>query len=97
MIEAFFPILRCKQVKRQVKFFRVFLHYLIESELLMTNIYALTLASFSSQSKNTKYSEGVVCRENHVFQNIENFLRTDAKILAQMSGLLLRLFKALEN
>src|SRR5689334_16979705 len=48
-------------------FFRIFLHNLIERELLITNIYFLALANASFRSKNTKHSKGVVFREKHNF------------------------------
>ncbi len=48
--------IRCRQFEFQVKiFFRVFLHHLIEIELLITKIYFLALANIFFRSKNTKY------------------------------------------
>jgi hypothetical protein len=49
-------------------FFRLFLHLLIERELLITKIYFLALPNASFRSKNTKYSKGVV------FRNTQNFV-----------------------
>jgi hypothetical protein len=61
-------IVRCRQFKFRVKFFFVFvLHHLIERELLNTKIYFSALASAFIGSKNTKYCEGVVFREKHIF------------------------------
>ena len=67
---------RCKQFKLQVKnFFLVFLHHLIERELLITKIYFLVLADASFRSKNTKYSKDSDFFEKHIFcQNVPNFL-----------------------
>ncbi len=49
--------------------FDFFLHHLIECELLITNIYFLSLVNDFFRSKNTKYSTGVIFRtKTHLFQ-----------------------------
>ncbi len=54
-------------------FFRVFLHHLIERELLITKIYFLALANASFRSKNTQYSKVVVFEKNTSFSKCTTF------------------------
>ncbi len=57
------------------KLFCVFLHHLIEHELLITKKYFLALANTSFRSKNTTYSKHAEFFEKHIFcQNVPNFL-----------------------